>query len=97
MPRQARRRKRALNVTYNVKNLGYDLTTAFREFVTRADAQPSKIIDKPRLGRPGLKERKAGRGVGDAFHPAQVDGGFAVGTSSFNHEKSLRFLSCATA
>jgi hypothetical protein len=56
--------------------------------------------DKPRPGRPGLKERKAMCGVSGMpsvqFNIDHVDGGFAAGASSFSRHGSPRSLSCAT-
>jgi hypothetical protein len=73
VPRQTQRkpRKRALqtlikkiNVTDNDESRGCDPTTAFPESVTHADAQTPKVKDKPRPGRPGLKNGRDGGCVG---------------------------------
>jgi hypothetical protein len=59
------------------------------------DVQNSKR--KPRPGRPGLTDRRRGVGV-RGIPPVRiyVDGGFAVGASSFSRQGSPRSLSCAT-
>ena len=58
--------------------------------------------EKPRPGETGAL-RTEGGGVGGAFHPTKifeplhVDGGSAVGASSFSRQGSPRSFSCATA